>query len=65
MLNAPLETATFDEQNCKTRLTSRSVFQSVEERDGMLKERMEEGVIETMARLAELLTYVGVLKKAA
>ncbi len=50
-----LETAALEEFDGKTRLTVKSVFQSVEDRDGMLKSGMEEGVIETHERLAELL----------
>lgn len=50
-----LETATFEEHDGKTRLTSQSVFQSVEDRDGMVQSGMEEGAVESMDRLAELL----------
>jgi uncharacterized protein YndB with AHSA1/START domain len=50
-----LETATFEEFEGKTKLTSRSVFQSVEDRDGMLQTDMEEGAAESWNRLAELL----------
>ncbi|OGW17836.1 MAG: hypothetical protein A2X56_13540 [Nitrospirae bacterium GWC2_57_13] len=60
-----LETATFEEQNGRTRVTNRSVFQSVEDRDEMLKEGMEEGVTETMDRLAEVVAKAGIGKKAA
>jgi uncharacterized protein YndB with AHSA1/START domain len=60
-----LETTAFEEHNGKTRLTSRSVFQSVEDRDGMLQEGMEEGVIETMDRFAGLLANPDVWRKAA
>lgn len=49
-----LETMTLEEQDGKTKLTTRSVFQSVEDRDGMVGSDMEEGVAETMDRLAEL-----------
>jgi uncharacterized protein YndB with AHSA1/START domain len=59
-----LETATFEEHDGKTRLTGKSVFQSVEDRDEMLKEGMEEGVIETMDRFAELLAKLGIRKAA-
>jgi uncharacterized protein YndB with AHSA1/START domain len=54
-----LETVTFEEQAAKTILTDRSVFQTVEDRDGMLKSGMEEGAAETMDRFAELLANVG------
>lgn len=60
-----LETAVFEEQNGRTRVTSRTVFQSVEDRDEMLKEGMEEGAIETMDRLAGLVERAGSAKKAA
>ncbi len=49
-----LETMTLEEQDGKTELTTRSVFQSVEDRDGMVGSDMEEGVAETMDRLAAL-----------
>jgi len=60
-----LETATFEEFKGKTRLTGRSVFQTVEDRDGMLKSGMEEGASETMDRLAELLVTLAWERKAA
>jgi uncharacterized protein YndB with AHSA1/START domain len=50
-----LETATFAEKDGKTTLTSTAVFQSVEDRDGMLQSGMEEGATESYDRLAELL----------
>jgi uncharacterized protein YndB with AHSA1/START domain len=50
-----LETITFEELEGKTKLTDQSVFQSVEDRDGMLMSGMEGGVLETLDRLAELL----------
>lgn len=49
-----LETVTFEEHDGRTLLTTRSIFQSVEDRDGMVGSDMEEGVAETMDRLAEL-----------
>ena len=60
-----LETLTLEEINGKTKVTGKSVFQSVEDRDEMLREGMEEGVIESMDRLAELLATVDIRKKAA
>lgn len=60
-----LETAEFAEHEGKTRFTGRSVFQSVEDRDAMLREGMEEGMIETMDRFAELLKRAAVERKAA
>jgi uncharacterized protein YndB with AHSA1/START domain len=50
-----LDTATFEEQDGKTKLTQQSVFQSVADRDGMVQSGMEEGSTESMDRLAELL----------
>lgn len=53
-----LETVTFEEHDGKTTLTDKSVFQTVEDRDGMLKSGMEEGAAETMDRFAELLQAI-------
>lgn len=50
-----LETATFEQRVGKTILTAQSVFQSVEDRDGMVQSGMEEGAGETMDRLEGLL----------
>jgi uncharacterized protein YndB with AHSA1/START domain len=50
-----LEEATFEEQDGKTLLTMKSVFLSVEARDGMVQSGMEEGVNDSMERLATLL----------
>ncbi len=43
-----------EEEGGKTKFTSKSIFESVEDRDAMLKTGMEEGGRETMDRLAEL-----------
>jgi len=51
-----LETTTLDEHEGKTRVTNRSVFQAVEDREGMVRSCMEQGALETMERLAELVT---------
>lgn len=49
-----LETVTFEEQpDDTTQITSVSVFQSVEDRDGMLQSGMEGGAEESMQRLEE------------
>ena len=53
-----LETVTFEEHDGKTRLTDKSVFQTVEDRDGMLRSGMEQGAAETMERFAELLARI-------
>jgi uncharacterized protein YndB with AHSA1/START domain len=50
-----LETVKFEEQAGQTKVTVLSVFQSVEDRDGMLNSGMEEGAVESWDRLAELL----------
>lgn len=49
------ETLTFEERGGKTLLRTVSVFQSVEDRDGMVQSGMESGVTDSMDRLAELL----------
>jgi uncharacterized protein YndB with AHSA1/START domain len=60
-----LETLKLEENNGRTMLTNTSVFQSMADRDEMLGAGMEEGASETMDRLAELLTHLGVERKAA
>jgi uncharacterized protein YndB with AHSA1/START domain len=50
-----VETIAFEERDGKTTLTSRSVFDSKEDRNGMLESGMESGAIESWNRLAELL----------
>ncbi|HUP26816.1 MAG TPA: SRPBCC family protein [Chloroflexia bacterium] len=53
-----LETTTFEDQGGKTRLTVKSVYQSVEDRDGMLQSGMEGGMNESWARLDEVLAQL-------
>jgi uncharacterized protein YndB with AHSA1/START domain len=53
-----LETVTLEALGGKTKMTDQTVFQSVEDRDGMLGADMEAGAVETMDRLAELLAMV-------
>jgi uncharacterized protein YndB with AHSA1/START domain len=53
-----LETTTFSEQGGKTLMTVQSVFQSVDDRDGMLNSGMESGETESFERLTELLKKV-------
>jgi uncharacterized protein YndB with AHSA1/START domain len=60
-----LETATFEEHDGITKLTGTSVFQSVADRDEMLREGMEAGVTETMDRLADLVEKGDLRRKAA
>ncbi len=51
-----LQRADFEElTENRTRVTSKSVFLSVEDRDGMLQSDMEEGMNDSFARLDELL----------
>lgn len=51
-----LETVTFEDLgDGRTRMTNRTVAQSVEDRDGMVRSGMEEGVNESLERLDELL----------
>jgi uncharacterized protein YndB with AHSA1/START domain len=50
-----VETATFEDVGDRTRVTTTSVFHTVEERDGMLQSGMERGMNETYERLDELL----------
>lgn len=49
-----LETVTFEEVDGRTRYVGVSVFQSVEDRDGMVESGMEEGATEGYDRLAEI-----------
>ena len=51
-----LVTATLDEKDGKTTLTSRLQYKSVEDRDGHVNSGMERGMRETYDRLGELLT---------
>jgi uncharacterized protein YndB with AHSA1/START domain len=57
-----VETLTLEEHDGKTTLTATSVYNTVEERDGMLQSGMEEGAKETMERLDE---YLEILKAGA
>ena len=50
-----LETVTFEERDGKTKVTATALFDTVRDRDGMLKSGMEEGAAESWDRLAELL----------
>jgi uncharacterized protein YndB with AHSA1/START domain len=50
-----VETSTFEEHDGKTTVTAVSVFDNVEDRDGMLNSGMEVGATETYDRLEELL----------
>jgi uncharacterized protein YndB with AHSA1/START domain len=50
-----LVTATYDERDGKTTLTSRIVYQSQADRDAHLQSGMEAGMRETFDRLAEIL----------
>ena len=50
-----LETVTFGEHGGKTKLTATDLFDTAQDRDGMLQAGMEEGANESYDRLAELL----------
>lgn len=50
-----LETITLEERDGKTLMTDLSIFQSVEDRDGMIASGMEAGAAESMNRLDALL----------
>jgi uncharacterized protein YndB with AHSA1/START domain len=50
-----LETVTLEEHDGKTTVMDSSIFQTVEDRDGMLQSGMEEGATESWDRVAELL----------
>jgi uncharacterized protein YndB with AHSA1/START domain len=49
------ETTKFEEQEGKTIVTQQSIFQSVEDRDGMIQQGMEQGMVEGDERINELL----------
>jgi uncharacterized protein YndB with AHSA1/START domain len=50
-----LERLTFEEREGRTTLRTRAVYQSIEDRDGMIASGMEEGVNDGYARLDDLL----------
>jgi len=50
-----LETVTFEARNGKTKVTAHALFDTIRQRDGMLKSGMEQGAAESWDRLAELL----------
>ncbi len=50
-----IETMVFEEHEGQTKLMGTSLFQTIEDRDGMLKSGMQEGWAESMDRLEELL----------
>ncbi|MBO0687057.1 MAG: SRPBCC family protein [Candidatus Dormibacteraeota bacterium] len=50
-----LETTTLEDLGGKTRLTTITVFQTIEDRNGMVASGMEQGASESMDRLEELL----------
>ena len=53
-----LDIATFEPLGDKTRLVTKSVFESVADRDGMVAAGMQQGADESMDRLAELLDSI-------
>ncbi|MEU1901734.1 SRPBCC family protein [Nocardiopsis dassonvillei] len=54
-----LETTTLEERDGRTLYTSTTVFQSVEDRDGMVESGMEYGLKQSMDALDELLATMG------
>jgi uncharacterized protein YndB with AHSA1/START domain len=54
-----VETMTLEEHDDKTTFTATSVYDTIEDRNGMLESGMESGAVETMERLDE---YLEVLK---
>jgi len=50
-----LETVTFEDHDGQTKVTARALFDTAEDRDGMLKSGMEKGAAESWDRFAELL----------
>jgi uncharacterized protein YndB with AHSA1/START domain len=54
-----LETTTLEERDGRTLYTSSTVFQSVEDRDGMVESGMEYGLKQSMEALDELLATMG------
>lgn len=50
-----LETIIFEEAGGKTKIIDKSIYQSLEDRDGMVSYGMESGAAESMERLTELL----------
>lgn len=54
-----LEIAHFEEKDGKTTVTAIAVFETVEDRDGMMSSGMEMGVNEGAERLSELLERMG------
>ncbi|HEY9378507.1 MAG TPA: SRPBCC family protein [Jiangellaceae bacterium] len=54
-----VETFTLEEQDGKTLLTGTSVYDTVEDRDGMLQSGMEDGAAESYQRLDEYLETLG------
>jgi uncharacterized protein YndB with AHSA1/START domain len=57
-----VETLTLEEEDGKTRVTATSLFDSIEDRNGMLESGMESGARETYDRLDE---YLEVLRQRA
>ena len=54
-----VETAVFEDLGDRTRVVTTSVFDTTEDRDGMLQSGMEGGMNETYDRLDELLARLG------
>ena len=50
-----VETVTFEADDGRTKPTNKVLYQTVENLEGMIKSGMQEGVVETINRFAELL----------
>jgi uncharacterized protein YndB with AHSA1/START domain len=59
-----LETMRLEDLGGKTRMVQQSVFQSIEDRDGMVQSGMQKGATETNDRLAEVLVELAKGKEA-
>jgi uncharacterized protein YndB with AHSA1/START domain len=57
------QTMTFEEHDARTTLRSNSVFQTIEDRDGMIAAGMEHGMNEGYAKLDKLLTTLTPVEK--
>ena len=60
-----VDTMTLEDVDGKTKLTSRSLFDSREDRDGMMQSDMESGVRETYDRFEELVEEIQKNQRAA
>lgn len=57
-----LETLTLEERGGKTLVHTNAIYQSVEDRDGMIQSGMEAGVNDSMERLEELVARLALVR---